>query len=697
MAESTNRRMPLRGERSAPKFDGTPRALARYFSELQELFAYAGVVDDVKKVESAKRYLSADDAEIWDTVPEKGADGYDKFKEAVMKLYPGSDGASKYMAEDLDAISKESRAAGTRTRGEEAAYYRKFLPAAMFLDKKGTVSRKEVCMKYLAGFDDETKGSIQRRAEVMFPEKDPWEGFELTDLHDAAQRCLTAVGYGASPSSATGTAGTTSVGATTPIKTEPTYELQQYHQGNGGGSLPANVASRTSFRAYPAPFAGPSANFGGTGGWAPRAGGTGTYGNSGPPTGGTGFGQRSVLRWDVRRDAEDHPPERALPGRYLGGSTMKENVDNWHAAEGLNKGGGNVQDGGNTSADAPPHLSAHLVELVEGFSVASAVSVGDDTEREAKELEEKAEVLAAEAAKLRGARKLVGKHQGKYDEGERGKATRDPCEVGAAGASEVRREAKGDPQYKYTTKLNAERDPMRKADELVDRMLKGGDRPMWDELGEVSIDFRKAMNERTRTYRVPLQSGMVAEEKEEASETSLLVGAGRNIANFECWDSLNLRTVGPTVNGVAGLECVLDTGSQVVLIRRDVWERLGGSLRVDDRVLMETANKSQIRTVGKAVGVRFVFDEDVEVFLNAQIVDIAPFEVLLGRPFFAATSCETKDHPNGRMEVILTDPKTKRRVMIQTYERKPRQPDEGGEGSAGSEGKKTDGGEKEGF
>ncbi|TFY53806.1 hypothetical protein EVJ58_g9241 [Rhodofomes roseus] len=398
-------------------------------------------------------------------------------------------------------------------------------------------------------------------------------------------------------------------------------------------------------------------------------------------------------------------PNGHYPGRYLGGSTMKENVDNWHAAEGLNKGGGNVQDGGNTSRDAPPHLSAHLVELVEGFSVASAVSVGDDTEREAKELEEKAEVLAAEAAKLRGARKVRfedevaggGSVKASMMKGSAGKPPGIPAKSVPPEPAKTGGKAKGDPQYKYTTKLNAERDPMRKADELVDRMLKGGDRPMWDELGEVSIDFRKAMNERTRTYRVPLQSGMVAEGKEEASETSLLVGAGRNIANFECWDSLNLRTVGPTVNGVAGLECVLDTGSQVVLIRRDVWERLGGSLRVDDGVLMETANKSQIRTVGKAVGVRFVFDEDVEVFLNAQIVDIAPFEVLLGRPFFAATSCETKDHPNGRMEVILTDPKTKRRVMIQTYERKPRQPDEGGEGSAGSEGKKTDGGEKEGF
>ncbi|EPS92482.1 hypothetical protein FOMPIDRAFT_1084022, partial [Fomitopsis schrenkii] len=130
-----------------------------------------------------------------------------------------------------------------------------------------------------------------------------------------------------------------------------------------------------------------------------------------------------------------------------------------------------------------------------------------------------------------------------------------------------------------------------------------------------------------------------------------------------------LRAVRPTVNGYTGIECVLDSGAQMIVMRKEVWEKVGGSLLPDEGVIMETANKATVKTVGKANGLVFNFDGEVEVRLNVQVVEAAPFDVLLGRPFFAATSCVTKDHEDGKTEVVLTDPLTKKKVQVQTYER----------------------------
>ena len=94
-------------------------------------------------------------------------------------------------------------------------------------------------------------------------------------------------------------------------------------------------------------------------------------------------------------------------------------------------------------------------------------------------------------------------------------------------------------------------------------------------------------------------------------------------------------------------------------------------------VNIETANRATVQTVGKANGLLFSFDGEVEVRLNAQVVEEAPFDVLLGRPFFAATSCVTKDHEDGKVEITLTDPSSKKKVQVRTYERVPQPLNEG--------------------
>lgn len=127
----------------------------------------------------------------------------------------------------------------------------------------------------------------------------------------------------------------------------------------------------------------------------------------------------------------------------------------------------------------------------------------------------------------------------------------------------------------------------------------------------------------------------------------------------------------PVIEGKFTCECVLDGGAQIVAMRKDIWEKTGIVLKPDEAITMETANSAQVKTVGKAQNVRFTFGS-VDLYLQLQVLDDAPFEVLLGRPFFALTACETRDFPSGEQQITLTDPETGERVMVATKPRNGR-------------------------
>jgi hypothetical protein len=57
------------------------------------------------------------------------------------------------------------------------------------------------------------------------------------------------------------------------------------------------------------------------------------------------------------------------------------------------------------------------------------------------------------------------------------------------------------------------------------------------------------------------------------------------------------------------------------------------------------------------------------VFLQVHILANPPYQVLLGRPFETITGCDAKNYTNGSSELTLTDPNTKKTVVIPTYER----------------------------
>ena len=96
-------------------------------------------------------------------------------------------------------------------------------------------------------------------------------------------------------------------------------------------------------------------------------------------------------------------------------------------------------------------------------------------------------------------------------------------------------------------------------------------------------------------------------------------------------------------------------------------------MRSDRVMTMESADSGRSSTLGVIQDAKFAV-AGIEVKLQIHVVRQAPFEVLLGRPFFSITECETKDFVSGDQHITLTDPRDSNRrckvaTGIRTYAR----------------------------
>ena len=83
---------------------------------------------------------------------------------------------------------------------------------------------------------------------------------------------------------------------------------------------------------------------------------------------------------------------------------------------------------------------------------------------------------------------------------------------------------------------------------------------------------------------------------------------------------------------------------------------------------MTAANGTVERSIGLIPRLKLQFGP-VEMVVQAHIMNNAPFNVLLGRPFLQAGRCRTTDFANREQHITLTDLWTKADVTIPTHAR----------------------------
>jgi len=83
-------------------------------------------------------------------------------------------------------------------------------------------------------------------------------------------------------------------------------------------------------------------------------------------------------------------------------------------------------------------------------------------------------------------------------------------------------------------------------------------------------------------------------------------------------------------------------------------------------IQLQSVNRSLSRTYGLAKNVPFILG-DVMVLLQAHVMDVAPYKILLGRPFDTITESTIINDCEGNQTINIMCPNTGTRAVIPTY------------------------------
>jgi hypothetical protein len=133
-------------------------------------------------------------------------------------------------------------------------------------------------------------------------------------------------------------------------------------------------------------------------------------------------------------------------------------------------------------------------------------------------------------------------------------------------------------------------------------------------------------------------------------------------------ESQGLRAVYPLINNVGEVESLLDGGSQIVSMSKEVAVELEIPWDPDITVQMQSANRTLEQTLGLAKNVPFLFGH-ITVYLQVHVMGRPAYKVLLGRPFDTITESVVKNTRDGGQSLTLTDPNSGERCVMHTHER----------------------------
>jgi hypothetical protein len=216
-----------------------------------------------------------------------------------------------------------------------------------------------------------------------------------------------------------------------------------------------------------------------------------------------------------------------------------------------------------------------------------------------------------------------------------------------------------DPKYRHHAAIES----TVKSSDLADRALDAKITLSTRELFAVSPDVRKHVRDLVTSKRITVHTAETTEETNTPIDPSPdePASAFLNLGKYEdpatAVPSLPLRVIFPNFGQGVQPECILDGGAQMVIMHSDVWEKLRVPLATGGAMSMQSANSTTTMTRG-IIENHPVQLGPVTIHLQIQVVDTAPFDVLLGRPFFDITSCMEMSTAGGGHHIRIKDPTT---------------------------------------
>ncbi|KAG2341765.1 hypothetical protein BDR05DRAFT_887432, partial [Suillus weaverae] len=145
---------------------------------------------------------------------------------------------------------------------------------------------------------------------------------------------------------------------------------------------------------------------------------------------------------------------------------------------------------------------------------------------------------------------------------------------------------------------------------------------MISDLLSISPELRREAVEHSHTQRVPALTS--------PSAKALVATASTPPLQIE--HATPLREIRVTLNGTHSELALLDEGSEIVVIRQDVWQKTNTPINQDVRMRMQTANGGSQEMAG-CLEMLEIDVESIKTWAHAYVVPEAPYCLLLGRPW----------------------------------------------------------------
>lgn len=729
---TTPPRMPVRGQNSAPKFEGTPASLNRFFTDFEYLATISGLGEPEMK-QNIVRYLSTEEADFWKQQPEWQSNAtWLEFKTVIFKAYPGSEATDRTRISDMDALVGATQRIGIHTLAEFSEFYRKFSTIVVYLQAQNRIGNREISTNFLRALPADLQHKIIFRIQIKEPDRHVDTPHDLKSLFDAGVHVLhgstildtlnpyaaaaayaqpnltqqpgtippgyphdaynpsasTPFGY-QPPPAAPGARYNPFVQATVPVTPQPppggsAYQPLAYGPGLKTEdilTIATTVASEFAKQLTPL-FQQQS-----RGNAAPNSGqnrGTFTCAFCGQPGHGIrdcAVAQTYVNENRIRRDnGKLVMADGSQISRSRAGELLKDCVDRLQQVR--------------TSAlyeivspDAQESLDEQNTSQV-NIQTYAATESEDEEERNA----------GIEAYEL-AIYELRQKKKQRFDGVEMPPRNKGKAPANAAASSSTAPAApkptapaqpapaiipKPSKPFVPTTNQPTTQPPQepnfRYAAPIEDRAVGAAlfnrmlDAPITTTAREIlatAPEVRKNFKDATTTRKVPTAGNpakaYVDTNLRSANQVQLLCHEVHREL-IVAMESHTLRAITPKIEGLHEVECLLDSGSQIVSISEAVWRTLNRELNPNWVITMQSANGSRNASLGIIENLELEIG-GMKLHVQAHVIRNPAYDVLLGRPFDVLTASQIKNYRDETQTLTLTDPNSGKVVTLPT---KPR-------------------------
>jgi hypothetical protein len=717
--------MPMPHSGKAPRFVVTLPEFDAFFKDIDDL-ALRARLPDVDIIGWALRYAGAAGTS-WNFVEcMRGEDAHptwEAFKADVRKCYPHVSGERRYTYQELDALVRQTASLPDMTRTEFGDYYRHFLTYSTYLLERKRIAPRDQSEAYLRGFPPAIAVQIRERLRIKQPDVVPDDGYSFSAVHEAASFIFSGgTGKGGLVTPKTEPNNTPmrelvhAMSSLTRVFTAslqnqqrqlappPPAEANQYPYTAPPRFPTQQAASSSALQQGPARWSQPNPD------QVPQncifCSGQGHFMRN-CPSAEQYLQQGKIIRNSLGKLSL---PDGSYPARNVPGKNMRERVDNWYAAQGIHQ----------ESSQEP--VSTNYLEGPEDRVFAIDINPHPDQSPtpDPSDPFDHVQVLQAQIESLQDAQVLALQGKKPQFDGVEimrrvGPPRREPpppppsrekptqptptptkptqpapnvsgkpgARPGARPQGPMRpvtfptKPAAEEPKYRYQAPIEADVKTSSLADRALDAQITISAR----ELLAASPEVRRHMKESVTNKKVsanlvetdPLDNFLTECFDSEPDPDDLPTAAYVDLVKYESSPSaaaasLPLRVVYPSFGNGIEPECILDGGAQMVVMRKDIWEQLRAPVAANKAIPMESANASTSMTLGLVENHPVQFGP-ITFYLQIQVVERAPFEVLLGRPFFDVASCEETSRSGGAHQIRLRDPKDGAPYVFPTYAR----------------------------